>query len=111
MIPETMDFIHAVFTKWKKLTNYVTFANTIIDDLSSFNLDWLKIKPVPKKAWIGENSMGYMRVFSYLYGMYFLNANLNPEFNMYVKDLKRVINSFQADISFVVSKNTTTKYD
>lgn len=103
MIPETMDFIHAVFTKWKKLTNYVTFANTIIDDLSSFNLDWLKIKPVPKKAWIGENSMGYMRVFSYLYGMYFLNANLNPEFNMYVKDLKRVINSFQAVISVLLS--------
>jgi hypothetical protein len=106
MIPDVMDIVHSVFKKFLKLTEFIKFANPILIDISSFQLDYCKLKLLPKAAWIGENSMGYMRLMSYLYGMFLLNNPLgkSKEAKITVVFLKCFINSFQAYVSLLMSK-------
>ena len=109
MVPDVMDFVHRILSHWKKFTEFTKFANVILSDIAMFRLDWCKPKPLPKAAWIGENSMGYMRLFSYLYGMYFLNAGLDQEKTRTVDDIKRFINAFQSLISVLMDTKVPKK--
>jgi hypothetical protein len=104
MIVNTMDAIHQIFANWKRLTNYFVKANCYIKTIDSFKLEWIKIKSLPKSAWIGENTMAYMRIMSYLYGMYFVNGSLNPEYNVTILNMKRLINSLQSVASMFMSR-------
>jgi len=106
MIPDVMDIVHSVFKKFLKLTAFIEFANPILIDIASFKLDYCKLKLLPKAAWIGENSMGYMRLMSYLYGMFLLNNHLgtSEEARITAVFLKCFINSFQAYVSLLMSK-------
>jgi hypothetical protein len=106
MIVNTMDANHQIFANWKRLTNYITKANCYIKTIDSFKLDWIKIKSLPKSAWIGENTMAYMRIMSYLYGMYFKNGSLNPEYNGTILNMKRLINCLQSVASMFMSRGS-----
>jgi len=53
---------------------------------------------------IGENEMGFVRLSSFLYGMYFLNANINAELSIHVSNMKRMINAYHALVSLLMSK-------
>ena len=57
---------------------FARFANTYISDMASWNLSWLKLKTYPKANWVGENTMAYMRIQSYLYGL-FLESTMVPK--------------------------------
>ena len=46
--------------------------------------------------------MGFMRLMTYIYGMYFKNAKLNQENDHNVKDLKRMISAFRSVISVLM---------
>jgi hypothetical protein len=102
MIPEVMDFVHRLFSHWKKFTDFVTHANAILQDVALFGLSWCKLKPLPKSGWLGEDSMGFMRLMTYIYGMYFKNAKLNQENDHNVKDLKRMMSAFKSVISVLM---------
>jgi hypothetical protein len=109
MVPDVMDFVHRILSQWKKFTDFTNFANPIISDIAKFGLDWLKLKSLPKSAWIGENSMAYMRLLSYLYGRYFLNARLNTEYETNIDDIKRFISAFQTVVSLLMNLETPPK--
>ena len=55
--------------------------------------------------------MGFVRLSSYLYGMYFLNAKINSELSMHVADMKRMINAYQALVSLMMSKKQNSEYN
>ena len=54
--------------------------------------------------------MGFVRLSSYLYGMYFLNAKINSKLSIHVADMKRMINAYQALVSLLMSKKQNSKY-
>ena len=87
MTAHVMDFHHQILSKWKKFYDFVGFANEIISDIETFKLEWCKVKSLPKASWIGENKMAFVRLSSFLYGMYFLNANINAELSIHVSNM------------------------
>ncbi len=104
IIVEVMNAIHQIFAHSRRMTNYFEFANVLCKRLASFNLEWLKIKSLPKAAWIGENTMAYMRIMSYSYGMYFLNGSFNKEFKGTIMNIKRLLNSLQSAASMFMAE-------
>ena len=103
MIPDIMDAIHQILAHMRKFTDYVNEANRTIQDIADMRLDWCKIKSLPKAAWVGENTMAYMRVMSYLYGRYFERFNFPQEKERTIKNVMRLIHAIQATMSLLMS--------
>ena len=107
ILPDTMNIIHHILSRYKKFTAFVTFANEILIDIESFRLDYCKVKTLPKAAWVSENSMAYMRLFSYLYGMFLSKVGLGAGGNGTDQgnelNLRRMINAVQALASVLMS--------
>ena len=57
---------HSILTSQGAAADFTRFANRILSDIASFNLDWCKPKLYPKSAWIGENIMAFVRLSTYL---------------------------------------------
>ena len=106
IIPDVMEIIHRIFKKYGKMATFCDYANPILSDLASFRLDYCKLKCLPKTAWVGENSMSFMRVMSYIYGRFLNNHPLGEteEATNTVGFIKCMLNSFQALVSILLSK-------
>ena len=107
IIADCMDIIHQIFAHHKKATAFFNFANVILEQVTSCRLDYCKVKSLPKAAWVGENTMGYMRLFSYLYGAFLSNFPLCPnedESRRTVSNLRCLLNALQALMSVLMSK-------
>ena len=50
--------------------------------------------------------MAFVRLSSFLYGMYFLNANINAELSIHVSNMKRMVNAYHALVSLLMSKKS-----
>ena len=102
-----MNIIHHVFARYKKFSTFVDFANSVLIDIESLRLDYCKVKTLPKAAWVGENVMAYMRLFSYLYGMFLSIVGLGKEDKETTRrnelNLRRMINALQALLSVLMS--------
>ena len=111
MIPDVMNIANQILSHYGKLTSFCKYANTILDDIGSFRLDYCKVKNLPKAAWVGENSMAFMRLMSYLYGMYLMNHELGPldETKGTVSNLKCMLNAFQTLVSVLMSMKKVSK--
>ena len=103
IIPDVMDAIHQILANWRKFTDYVNIANQIIHDIADMRLDWCKIKSLPKAAWVGENTMAYMRLMAYLYGGYFENNKFPQEKESTINNIMRLVHALQATMSLLMS--------
>ncbi len=79
MICDMIDFFHGVLAKGKKMSSFDQFANKTINDVAGFQLSWCKLKRLPKAVWVSENTNAFMRLFSYLYGIFFLNHPVDDD--------------------------------
>ena len=104
MICDMIDFFHGVLAKWKKMNSFDQFANTTINDVASFQLSWCKLKRLPKAAWVSENTNAFMRLFSYLYGIFFLNHPVDDDKQMHRINMSRMMNASQACISMLMAR-------
>jgi len=115
IVPDVMDIVHSILIHYKKYTAFINFANPILEEITSFRLDYCKIKSLPKAAWVGENSMAYMRLLSYLYGMFLSNNSLSStetdETREVVMNLKCLLNALQALMSILMSRDQPEKDD
>lgn len=115
IVPDVMDIIHSIFTHYKKYKAFIDFANPILEEIISLRLDYCKLKSLPKAAWVGENSMAYMRLLSYLYGMFLSNNPLasteTGETREVVANLKCLLNALQALMSILMSRSQPDKDD
>ena len=108
MIPDSMDVVHAIFSCWKKFSDYIKYCNVVITEVASFGLDWCKLKSMPKASWMAENKMAYARLMPYLYGMYFLNGVRVTETNRStIIKIKRFINCLYVVVSYLMSPRKT----
>ena len=55
MILDVMSIIHQVFKKYKNMASFIEYANQILETVCAFRLDFMKLKSLPKAAWVGEN--------------------------------------------------------
>ena len=106
VIVDCMNALHEVLAKWKRLTNYIEVTNETLSAISLFNLEWLKVKRLPKAAWVGENTMAYTRLMSYCYGYYFLNHTTSNNDEQTLLCMKRMVNTLQSVASMIMSKGT-----
>ena len=101
-------FIHQqAFSHHNKYTSFVEYANETMEDIGLFQLSYCKIKRLPKAAWVGENTLAYMRVMPYLVGSYLMNNKLCPnedEERETLANLRCFLNAFQCVISILMSK-------
>ena len=115
IVPDVMDIVHSILIHYKKYTAFINFANPILEEITSFRLDYCKIKSLPKAVWVGENSMAYMRLLSYLYGMFLSNNSLSStetdETREVVMNLKCLLNALQALMSILMSRDQPEKDD
>ena len=100
---DVIEFFHGILTGFKRGNGFGNFVNATISDVASFGLDWCKPKKYPKSAWVGENIMAFLRLFSYLYGTYLLNHPLNKDHEALQDSMKRMINAFQSMTSYLMS--------
>ena len=103
---DCMNALHQVLAKWRLLTNYIEVTNATLSAIASFGLEWLKVKRLPKAAWVGENTMAYTRLMSYCYGYYFLNHTTSNNDEQTLLCMKRMVNSLQSVASMIMSKGT-----
>ena len=108
IIPDTMDITHQIFKQYEKFQRFCTFANRTLIDVGSMRLDYCKTKVLPKAAWVGENSMAYMRLLPYLYGMFLSSVGLRKNTNLKVQEtvanLRCLLNALQALMSVLMSR-------
>ena len=118
VVPDVMSINHHVFKKYKKMGSFCQSVNPILKDLESFGLSWLKVKQLPKAAWVGENSLAIARLMSYLYGSYLMNNTLcgtasetgkSDKAKITVKFLLCLLNSFQSLMSIYMSKTAPSR--
>ena len=109
MIPDVMDAIHQIFAHWGRFSNFVTFANRTINVIAALNLDWIKVKKLPKAAWIGENEMAFARLMPFLYGSYFINGSFNKEVRGTILDIVRLLNGFHTVVSCLMANTPVRK--
>ena len=102
---DVIQFFHEIFASMKRATDFTKFANDIILDIAGFGLDWCKPKTYPKSAWVGENIMAFLRLFSYLYGMYLLNNPFQQQHHALQQSMMRMMNALQSMISYLMSLN------
>lgn len=116
--PDLMEANHEILKSYKKMSEFITFANPILAKVASFRLNWCKTKLLPKAAWIAENSMAYGRLMSYLYGMYLKTNPLGrtsklpygpPKAKKTSEHLSRLLNAYQLCISVLMSKKKINK--
>lgn len=100
---DVMEFFHNIFTNFKVATAFGTFANKIIHEVASFRLDWCKPKSYPRSGWVGENIMAFLRLSSYLYGMYLLNHPLPQEQKPLQAAMQRMLNAYLSMLSILMS--------
>ena len=64
------------------------------------------MRSLPEASWFDENKMCFVRLSSFLYGMFFLNANINAEFRIHVSNMKHMVNAYHALVSLLMSKES-----
>lgn len=108
IIPDTMDITHQIFKQNDRFQRYCSFANRTLIDVGSMRLDYCKTKVLPKAAWVGENSMAYMRLLPYLYGMFLSRVGLKKNASLKVQEtvanLRCLLNALQALMSVLMSR-------
>ena len=53
--------------------------------------------------------MGSVRLSSFLYGVFFLNANINAELSIHISNMKHIVNAYHALLCLVMSKKSNHK--
>ena len=104
MICDMIDFFHGVLAKWKKMNSFDQLANTTINDVAAIQLSWCKLKHLPKAAWVSENTNAFMRLFSCLYGIFFLNHPVDDDKQMHCINMPQMMNALQACISMLMAR-------
>ena len=109
IIPDVMNVLHRILAHFNKFTEFVKFANPIIEIVATMRLDYCKVKQLPKAAWVAENVMGYARMIPYLYGMFLSNVPLQSlesrQVEEITKNMRRLLNSLGALCSILMSRN------
>ena len=101
---DIIEFFEQILTSQKKGNDFTKFANKIIEDISDFKLSWCKVLRYPKKGWVAENVMAYMRLLSYIYGMYLVNRPMGDETKDLVEAMKRMLITFQPMMSMLMTR-------
>ena len=107
MVPDVMYIVQQIFSHHNKYQAFVRYSNVILDDCASLRLEFLKLKSLPKAAWVGENCMSYMRLMSYLVGSFLSNNKLSQredETRETEINLKCMLNAFQSLVSVLMTK-------
>lgn len=102
-----MNVLNTILVHYKRMTHFCDYANRIIAEIQTFGVDYLKVKPFPKLAWVAENSMAAIRLVPYLYGTYLMSHPLKSSSDhsteRLMKLLRCFINSFQAYVAVLMS--------
>jgi hypothetical protein len=106
IIPDVMAVCHQIFKRYRKMDSFCNYANPFLEDVASFRLSYLKIKKLPKAAWMGENSLAFSRLMPYVYGTYLMNNSLgtSEEGKVIVKFIICLLNSFHALMTIFMSR-------
>jgi len=114
MGPDSMELVHNIFSDYNKLTDFIDYANTVLSDIATFSLDYCRVKILPKTAWVAENSLGFIRLMSYLYGTYLSNNSLDGATGSHhakktALHIKCFINAFQALVAILMGERSSSK--
>jgi hypothetical protein len=110
IINDVLGIISTIFSHYKKLTAFHKFANITLHEVDSFGLDYCKAKTLPKSAWLGENSMAFMRLMSYIVGMFLSQTKLGTNEDTRTKsNICRLLNALQSLMSVLMSTKTIKK--
>ena len=105
---DAIQFTDSILKSNDRGKKYADFVNEILKDVASFQLSWCKPKMYPKSAWVGENVMAYLRLFSYLYGMYFHTFPLDNLKQCLTIAQSRFINAYQVVLSVLMRQSVPT---
>ena len=110
IVASMLDLLNSVLKEQKLWTKYIDFCNAIIADIP--NVDWCKVKSLPKGNWLGENLFGYQRISLYLFGEFIHTTDLtkcDDFFTSRLDDLKRLLSSCHIMICGLMCKQTLPK--
>lgn len=106
---DVIHFFEAILKCFRRDAAFTTFVNNILSEISQWGLEWCKLKSYPKSAWVGENIMGYMRLISYLYGMYLVNYPFPEEKGAQITThMLRMLNALQSMLSLLMTRKDQT---
>ena len=62
VVATEVEIIGDFFKSLNLGTWFEELSNKYTNELASLNLSWLKLKTLPKKSWLGENSLGFVEL-------------------------------------------------
>ena len=95
-------------------TKFIDFANPVLEGVISFQLDWWKVKLLPKANWLGEDCLGFARLMMYVFSQFLDEYDLVDKWMETTKEqvyaLTELLNWSAVMIYSVMCKDTIHKW-
>jgi len=113
IIGSLIELTESVLAEHKLWTKFQTFANPILSQIADMRLDWCKIKTLPNTNWLAEDCLGFGRIMSYVFGLFFERYDVATARDDTTADciirLREVYSSFNAMLYLLMSREKELK--
>ena len=87
-------------------TTFDDSVNPFLLEISSFRLDWCRMKKLPSKQWLAEDLLGFSRIMPFVYGQFFLQHKISDTTRTSEETLvsiQQLLNSLHVMVSHLMS--------
>ena len=107
IVPACLAAANDFMTEFNLLSTFENVVNKHLSEIATFRIDWSKPKNLPKKGWLGENSLAFARVMPFIYGQFFLQVQLPQSATTLAQEtlvaLRQLFNSLHVMLSMLMS--------
>ncbi len=86
--------------------SFLVLVNDHLSDIEALRLEWIKMKCLPKRQWLGENELGFARIMPFIYGMFFENIEFprnSTTSQRTIESVKQMFHSLHVLVSILMS--------
>jgi len=108
-----IELAESVLTEHKLWTAFQNFANPILSGIADMRLDWCKMKTLPNSNWLAEDCLGFGRIMSYVFGLFFerydvVSARDDTTTDCIIR-LREIFSSFDVMLYLLMSREKESK--
>ena len=105
-VARIMLVMEKVFTAEDKNSTFEDVVNPYLLEMQALRLDWLYMKSLPKTNWLAEDELGFSRISSFVYGLFFLNVPLDESSTISrgcLLSIRQMISALMVMVSLLMS--------
>lgn len=113
IIGTLIELAESVLAEHKLWTSFQNFANPILSQIADMRIDWCKMKTLPNTNWLAEDCLGFGRIMSYVFGLFFerydvVSARDDTTTECIIR-LREIFSSFHVVLYLLMSREKESK--